>query len=169
MTREITLDRAVLPSEAGRGARSLRRVDERLNRAVGFTSVLLCVVSGMILGLWSFGGPLPVPDGIGDYGDLPRRLIRLGHIAFFGLGMINLALAGHARSLPFDPASRSRALTLMNLGNGGLPPLLIAAAWLPGLIYALAVPVACVFLSLCLAARAAWRGCSTRQRIDDGG
>ena len=129
----------------------------QLNRAIGFTSLLLGVVSGMILGLWSFGGPLPVPEGIGGYGELARRFLRLGHIAFFGLGLINLAIAGHSGRLNFSPTARRRALMLINLGNVGLPPLLLAAAWQPVLLYLMPVPVVCVFAALALTSAAAWR------------
>jgi hypothetical protein len=130
-----------------------------LNRAIGFTSLLTGVASGMILGLWSFGGPLPVPTAIGEYGDLPRRLLRLGHIAFFGLGLINLAIAGHWRRLDLDRQAARRALWLMNLGNLGLPPLLLAAAWQPVLLYLMPAPVVCVFAALALCAVGAWRAC----------
>jgi len=128
-----------------------------LNRAIGFTSLLIGIVSGMIIGLWSFGGPLPVPDSIGDYGELPRRFLRLGHIAFFGLGLINLTIAGHCGRLNFDQSARRRTLKLINLGNVGLPPLLLAAAWQPILLYLMPIPVLCVFAALALTAAAAWR------------
>ncbi len=134
-----------------------REARPQLNRAIGFTSLLLGVASGMILGLWSFGGPLPVPEGIGGYDELARRFLRLGHIAFFGLGLINLAIAGHCSRLNFSPAARRRALLLINLGNVGLPPLLLAAAWQPVLLYLMPLPVVCVFTALLLTAAAAWR------------
>ncbi|MHA1154200.1 MAG: hypothetical protein ACTSQ7_16385 [Alphaproteobacteria bacterium] len=130
-----------------------------LNRAVGFTSLLIGVASGMILGLWSFGGPIPVPEGIGDYGDLPRRFLRLGHIAFFGLGLINLAIAGHWRRLDLGRPAAQRVLRLMNLGNLGLPPVLLAAAWQPTLLYLMPIPVVCVFTALALCAVGSWRSC----------
>lgn len=133
------------------------------NRAIGFTSLLIGVATGMILGLWSFSGPLPVPEAIGDYGDLSRRFLRLGHIAFFGLGLINLALAGHYRRLCFGRTAGPRALVLMNLGNLGLPPLLLAAAWQPALLYLMPLPVLCVFAALALATAAAWRSRATAQ------
>lgn len=134
-----------------------------LNRAIGFTSLLIGIVSGMILGLWSFGGPIPVPEAIGDYGDLPRRFLRLGHIAFFGLGLINLAIAGHWRRLDLSRPAARRALSLMNLGNLGLPPLLLAAAWQPALLYLMPLPVVCVFAALAFCAVGAWRGLVSAQ------
>jgi hypothetical protein len=133
--------------------------DPSLNRAIGFTSLLLGVASGMIVGLWSFGGPVPVPEAIGDYADLPRRFLRLGHIAFFGLGLINLAIAGHWRRLDLGQPAARWALRLMNLGNLGLPPLLLAAAWQPTLLYLMPAPVVCVFAALALCALGAWRAC----------
>ncbi len=137
----------------------LAPVDPSLNRAIGFTSLLLGVASGMIVGLWSFGGPIPVPEAIGDYADLARRFLRLGHIAFFGLGLINLAIAGHWRRLDLGPPAARRVLWLMNLGNLGLPPLLLAAAWQPTLLYLMPAPVTCVFAALALCAIGAWRAC----------
>jgi hypothetical protein len=137
--------------------------DPSLNRAIGFGSLLLGVASGMILGLWSFGGPIPVPESIGDYGDLPRRFLRLGHIAFFGLGLINLAVAGHWRRLELGRPAARRALKFMNLGNLGLPPLLLAAAWQPALLYLMPIPVACVFVALALCAFGACRGLVSAQ------
>ena len=146
-------------SEAAR----LAPADPSLNRAIGFASLLLGVASGMILGLWSFGGPIPVPEAIGDYGDLPRRFLRLGHIAFFGLGLINLAVAGHWRRLELSRAAARRALKFMNLGNLGLPPLLLAAAWQPALLYILPIPVTFVFAALALCAIGACRGLVSAQ------
>ena len=137
----------------------LALADPTLNRAIGFTSLLIGVASGMMLGLWSFGGPVPVPESIGGYGELPRRFLRLGHIAFFGLGLINLAIAGHWRRLDLDRPAARRALRLMNLGNLGLPPLLLAAAWQPTLLYLMPIPVVCVFAALALCATGAWRAC----------
>lgn len=62
------------------------------NRRIGWTSAAVGGITGLILGLWSFDGPFPVPGFLGEYGDTSRRLVRLGHIAFFGLGILNLSL-----------------------------------------------------------------------------
>ena len=51
------------------------------NRAVGWSSLALGAVTGLILGRWSFDGPMAMPEWLGDHGDTPRRLARLGHIA----------------------------------------------------------------------------------------
>src|SRR5947209_10364331 len=60
------------------------------NRRVGWVSTCLGAATGLILGLWSFDGPFAVPGWLGAYDQTGRRLARLGHIAFFGLGILNI-------------------------------------------------------------------------------
>jgi hypothetical protein len=59
-----------------------------LNLLAGWIGVLGGVVSGAIIGLFFHR-----EDWVGGYGSLPRRLLRLGHISFFGIGFLNFALA----------------------------------------------------------------------------
>lgn len=129
-----------------------------LNRSIALTSMALGALSGMLIGLWSFGGPAPVPDAIGDYGDLPRRLLRLGHIAFFGLAFLNLILARQVPSLPLGVKAMRGALGCMNFGNVALPAALIAAAFWEPLKYLTAPPAFAVTLALCIAAWGGWAG-----------
>ena len=68
------------------------------------------IATGLVMGLWSFDGPVPVPAWLGEYGDTPRRLARLGHIAFLGLGILNLLLD---HELPRSGSARAA---------GALPP-----------------------------------------------
>lgn len=110
------------------------------------------VGTGLIMGLWSFDGPLPVPSWLGDYGDTPRRLARLGHIAFLGLGILNLLLADELPRSSLGRRGRTIAAVSMNVGNVLLPiALFIAAAWPPAK-YSLGIPATSVFVALCLAA-----------------
>ena len=114
--------------------------DADFSRALALTSLLLGAVSGLAMGLWSFGGPLPEPAWIGGYGDLPRRLIRLAHIALFALGMINLMLARQQAALDLPAPTARLALAAMNLGNLLMPTLLVATVFLPAAKYLLALP-----------------------------
>lgn len=125
------------------------------NRIIGWTSLAMGAVSGLVLGLWSFNGPLPSPEWIGDYGEVSRRLLRLAHISFFGLGMLNLLLvwelersgrAMGARAIPF----------LMNAGNVLMPILLTAAAIYPPLKYLLPLPALSVLAALAGMAYGVW-------------
>jgi len=109
------------------------------------------VATGLVMGLWSFDGPLSVPAWLGDYDDTSRRLARLGHIAFIGLGILNILLA---RELPaVVPAARRRlASVAMNAGNVLMPITLFAAAAYRPAKYALAIPSLLVFVALTLVA-----------------
>jgi hypothetical protein len=144
--------------EAGgvaRGGALDRNAGVAVGLAVGWTSLAVGALTGLVLGLWSFGGPVPVPGWIGDYDALPRRLLRLGHIAFFGLGILSILLARHFGG-PHRGAPGARlALAAMAFGNVFLPATLIAAAMFEPAKYLMAVPAMAVTLALGLAARAA--------------
>jgi hypothetical protein len=57
----------------------------QLNLLFAWVWILLGFVSGMILGLFFRG-----ENWLGGYGSFKRRMYRLGHISFFGLGAVNL-------------------------------------------------------------------------------
>ena len=123
-----------------------------MNRRIGWTSLAVGVATGLVMGLWSFDGPLPVPAWLGAYGDTPRRLARLGHIAFIGLGGINILLARELEISRLSTSARRATSIAMNVGNVLLPLTLFAAAlWRPAK-YALGLPATSVFLALTLAA-----------------
>jgi hypothetical protein len=130
------------------------------NRCIAWTSLATGAVTGLVLGLWSFDGPVPVPAMLGDYDDVARRLARLGHIAFFGLGILNLLVARELPSLALGPGGQRLAAAAMNLGNVFLPLTLFAAAAYRPLKYALpfsALAVAVALTTCALGARHARR------------
>jgi len=131
--------------------------DSDFSRAIALTSLLLGAVSGLVIGLWSFGGPLPEPAWVGGYSELPRRLIRLGHIALFALGMINLMLVRQHAGFGLPGRATRLALAAMNIGNLLMPALLFATVFLPAMKYLLAVPALAVSLALAIAAYGGWR------------
>ena len=134
--------------------------DLRANRLVGWCSFVVGITVGLVMGLWSFNGPLPVPDFLGQYDDLSRRLARLGHIAFFGLGIVNLLLARELPRVGLQPAVRRLASTAMNFGNIFLPSTLLAAAAFHPIKYFLPVPATAVLVALVLVA---WGVYTSRQ------
>ncbi len=123
-----------------------------LNRIVAWTGMAFGAVLGLIMGLWSFDGPVAPPNFIGDYTDTPRRRLRLGHIACFGIGILNLLLVRELPNSGGSPRVARHAAQAMNFGNIFLPlVLLIAAVYAPAK-YLLPVPALSVFAALCLAA-----------------
>ena len=127
------------------------------NRATGWSSLVLGAATGLILGLWSFDGPMPVPEWLGGYGDTSRRLARLGHIAFFGLGILNLLLARELPGLGLGTGGRRAALVAMNFGNVFLPLSLFAAAAYRPFKYLMPLPALAVTVAMTLAAWGALR------------
>ena len=125
------------------------------NLAVGWGSMAIGALTGLILGLWSFGGPVPVPDLLGEYDALPRRLMRLGHIAFFGLGILNIIMAVHLGRLKSGDSHARLALIAMNFGNIFLPLTLVCAAFFEPLKYLMSLPAAAVTFALIISARVA--------------
>jgi hypothetical protein len=122
------------------------------NRRVGWVSTCVGAATGLILGLWSFDGPFSVPGWLGEYDQTSRRLARLGHIAFFGLGILNILVAGALRRSPLGPPGRRVASIAMNFGNVFLPLTLFAAAAYRPFKYSMSAPALAVFVALVVTA-----------------
>ncbi|MEE9441592.1 MAG: hypothetical protein V3V99_02870 [candidate division Zixibacteria bacterium] len=90
---------------------------ENINLYAGWIGIFLGFVSGAVPGMFFYK-----EDWLGGYASWRRRMIRLGHIAFFGIGFINLAYA----------------LTLLTLNHPGYP---ITSIML--IIGAISMPVVC--------------------------
>lgn len=71
------------------------------NYRAGWLGIASGVVSGIAMGLFFHRD-----DWFGGYASFRRRLLRLGHISFFGLGALNLL---YAAAGPSTASSRSRA------------------------------------------------------------
>lgn len=140
-----------------RRARDPRRRRPGISNAkIGWVSLVLGASTGVVLGLWSFNGPVAVPEWLGEYDDLSRRLARLGHIAFFGLGILNILVARELPRLTLQSTCVTLASWTMNFGNIFLPTVLFAAAaWHP-LKYLLPVPALSVTVALAIVAYGVW-------------
>jgi len=107
--------------------------------------MLLGLVSGGLIGLYfhqeSFAG---------GYASFRRRMMRLGHIAFFGLGIINVvfSLTLEMATIPIDyPTIASLSL----IGGAFLMPLIcFLTAWKKPFRHFFALPVAGVGVALIL-------------------
>ncbi len=109
--------------------------------------------SGMILGLFagaSIGLFFHRESFAGGYSSFRRRLMRLGHVAFFGLGILNVLFA-----LTLDitgaelryPAAASLSL----IAAAVLMPLIcFLSAWKMPFRHLFAIPVFCVAITLVL-------------------
>jgi hypothetical protein len=85
--------------------------------------ILLGFVTGMVLGTFFHG-----ENWLGGYGSFKRRMYRLGHISFFGLGAVNLLFWLTMQAIP--PAG----------------PLTEAASW-AFIVGAITMPLCCVAMA----------------------
>ena len=127
------------------------------NRLIGWVSFVIGAGSGLVMGLWSFEGPFATPALLGDYADVSRRLARLGHIAFFGLGILNIFLARELCLVDLAMGAKRVAAAAMNLGNIFLPLTLFAAAFYHPFKYLMPVPATSVFVALLIVSYGVWR------------
>lgn len=67
----------------------------QINLLAAWMGILLGFLSGLALGLFFHR-----EDWLGGYGSFKRRLYRLAHISFFGLGAVNFFFYFTARTLP---------------------------------------------------------------------
>ncbi len=145
-----------LPNGQNASATGTNRAS-RTNRLVGWTSMAVGATTGLAMGLWSFNGPMDTPAWLGEYADVSRRLARLGHIAFFGLGILNVLLARELTRVTLSTAAHRLALATMNFGNIFLPVTLFAAAAYHPAKYLLPIPAMSVTVALVITAYAVYK------------
>src|SRR5512135_1027208 len=111
-----------------------------MNLFAGWVSILLGFVAGAVPGLWFWRD-----EWLGGYGSWRRRMVRLAHVSFFGLGFINLAFAFTLP--PWETVRMTGALhwaaSLLVVGNFAMPLVCYLAAWRQPLRHLFALPVAC--------------------------
>jgi hypothetical protein len=120
----------------------------RIHLQAAWIAMWLGCVAGAIQGLFFHS------DGwLGGYGSWQRRMLRLGHIAFFGLGFINLAFG---LSLFFLAAGDGLWWTsrLLLFGLAAMPLVCYASAVVKPLRHLFGLPALSVILALGLLA---WR------------
>ncbi len=79
-----------------------------LNFYVAWISMLLGAVAGAVTGLF-----FNQENFLGGYATWQRRMVRLGHIAFFGIGFINLMFAFSVRYLEIPQTPRISSILLV--------------------------------------------------------
>lgn len=119
---------------------------EQINIIFGWTWILTGMIVGATLGLWSFNGPLKSP--IGDYNALPRRMIRLAHIAFIALGVINILYGMQIDKLNIAEDAKTIGCLSLIAGTALMPTLLIISAFFKQVKYFLAIPATLLILGL---------------------
>lgn len=89
------------------------------------------LAAGLAMSAYAFQPMVPVPPGLLHYDDLPRRLIRLAHIAAIMLPLINIAVGPWIDRVRVSRHAREAASWLLLLGAITLPCALAVEAAVP--------------------------------------
>ncbi len=106
-----------------------------MNLIAAWVGILLGFLSGTAAGLFFHH-----EQWLGGYPSWRRRMVRLGHISFFGLGFINLGYALTLRALDL-PAPHPWPAWLFVVGAATMPLVCYLSAWRKPLRHLFAVPV----------------------------
>jgi hypothetical protein len=102
------------------------------------------IVAGVLVGI-VHGLFFHREDWLGGYASWPRRLMRLGHVSFFGIALLNLAFAWTVHNPGWRPESSVPAAALV-IAQGLMPLICYLAAWRPRMRRLFFLPVSCVLV-----------------------
>lgn len=102
----------------------------------GWLGMLGGVISGAVVGMFFHR-----EDWMGGYGSYRRRLVRLGHISFFGLGFLNLIFAATSAQLFLKGSYFVIPSWALLIGAGSMPVCCFLSAWRKPLRHLFPVPV----------------------------
>lgn len=118
------------------------------NISFGWVWILVGIILGAIMGTWSFNGPLPSP--IGDYTSLSRRMLRLSHIAFIALAIINILYGYEIDKVKLRKKLKKIGSNCMIYGAILMPLFLIVAMIFEPFKYLTVIPVVLVIVSIAI-------------------
>ncbi len=112
---------------------------ESLHLVAGWWGVALGVFSGALMGLLFHR-----EDWLGGYGSWARRMVRLGHISFFGLAFLNFMFAVTVRDSLLAGMTVQPASVLFLAGAITMPLVCFLSAWRKPLRHLFPIPVVCI-------------------------
>lgn len=105
-----------------------------INLYAAWIGFLAGCVAGAVTGLFFHG-----EEWLGGYASWRRRMIRLGHVAFFGIGLINLSFFLTATALRIETGLAASS-SLLILAAAAMPLVCYASAWRTSFRHAFFVP-----------------------------
>lgn len=102
----------------------------------GWAGFLGGVISGAVIGL-----KFHKENWLGGYASRERRMVRLGHISFFGIGMICLFYGLSLRAVPADPARGLIGAWALAGALVTMPATCFLTAWRPAARHLFFIPV----------------------------
>lgn len=111
----------------------------QINIVFGWAWMVLGVIFGMALGIRAEG-----EEWLGGYASLARRYLRLAHVAFIALSMINILYGKELGAVDLPVSVKNIGSYLMIFGAAGVPLTCICAAFFRKMRYFLPLPALAV-------------------------
>lgn len=115
-----------------------------LNWQFGWLLMLAAFGTGAVMGLWFHR-----EDFMGGYNSFRRRLVRLGHIAFAALGMLNILYALSPWPAPGTWTGDAASICFV-VGGIAMPVICFLTAWRQGFRHLFALPVTALVAAVVL-------------------
>ena len=115
-----------------------------INIHTAWIAFFLGCIAGAVPGLFFHN-----KDWVGGYASWPRRLIRLAHISFFGIGLLNLSFALTARTLGLETGLEIASVLLV-VGAVAMPLVCYLSAWKMAFRHLFFIPAMSVTVSIAL-------------------
>jgi hypothetical protein len=125
-------------------------MDTDLNLLAGWLGILLGVLFGIALGLRFHDDAW-----LGGYASWPRRMLRLGHVSFFGIGFLNIAFALTVNGLRLEQGVLWPSALLL-VAAATMPLVCCLAAFRPACRQLFVLPVGSVVAGLGLFVWRVW-------------
>jgi len=106
-----------------------------INVIFGWAWMAAGFIAGMAMGFWA-----EKEDWLGGYGSLTRRYLRLAHIAFIALAIINILYGTELDSVGISESLKRLGSYLMLFGAVGMPLICVFAAFWRKIKYLLPLP-----------------------------
>ena len=106
-----------------------------INLYVAWLAMLTGMISGAVFGLFFHR-----EDWLGGYTAWRRRMLRLGHISFFGTGLLNLAFALTVEHLDLGHSLPVASASLL-IGAIAMPSVCFLSAWRTDFRHLFFIPV----------------------------
>ena len=115
----------------------------QINVLFGWSWMCVGLLAGMILGLRAEG-----ENWLGGYASVARRYLRLAHVAFIALSIINILYGKELGTTNLPDYLKNIGSTLMIFGAAGVPITCISAAFVRKTKYFLPVPASAVLIGV---------------------
>ena len=126
-------------------------ISGEINILFGWAWMCVGFLSGMILGIRSEG-----EQWLGGYASLTRRYLRLAHVAFVALSIINILYGKELGTVDLSNHFKNIGSALMIFGAAGVPLACISAAFLKKTRYLLPAPAFAVLIGVIILLIGLW-------------